>query len=149
MLLNMDAKREVLLAPQAGAFASAAAITSKPLVNYKTVRFLICTGTGEAADVNVTVEAQDGVAGTPVPMPFLCAERNAQPVEKPETGVAVTIGGDDTNAHLYAITVTADMLARFAADRVTLKVTAAAGSTVPGAIIAEYNRPRYTENNAE
>lgn len=126
----------------------AAAITSDPveLTNYQGVTFLVESGEGAAGNITITLQAKLGETGTPVVVPFLFMEKGSPDFELVEvTGKQVSLGGAAGGSKYFLVRVSDTMLASRGCDRVILKTTAVASSTVPGAIYALLDSPRYTE----
>ena len=106
---------------------------------------IVESGEGTAANTTITVEGRSGATGNASAVPFLCAEKgNSEFVEIEPTGIEISIGGDSGAIKYYLIKVTANMLALKECDRVVLKTTEVAGSTVPGAIYAISDKPRFS-----
>lgn len=126
-------------------FASAITTSEIELNNYQEVTFLVESGEGTAANTTITVEGRSGATGNASAVPFLYAEKgNSEFVEIEPTGIEISIGGDSGAIKYYLIKVTANMLALKECDRVVLKTTEVAGSTVPGAIYAISDKPRFS-----
>lgn len=126
----------------------AAAITSDPVVltNYQGVTFLVESGEGTAGNTTLTVQAKLGEDGTPVAVPFLFMQKGETTfIEVDVAGKQVSIGGAAGVSKYFLVRVSDAMLASSGCDRVMLKTTAVASSTVPGAIYALFDSPRYTE----
>lgn len=126
----------------------AAAITSDPveLTNYQGVTFLIESGEGTAGNTTLTVQGKLGETGTTVAVPFLFMEKGAQDFSLVEAiGKQVSIGGTVGASKFFLVRVSDAMLASVECDRVMLKTTTVASSTVPGAIYAILDSPRYSE----
>ncbi len=126
----------------------ATAITSDPVVltNYQGVTFLVESGEGTAGSTTLTVQAKLGEDGTPVAVPFLFTQKGDITFTEVEaTGKVINIGGTAGASKYFLVRVSDAMLASSDCDRVMLKTTAVASSTVPGAIYALLDSPRYTE----
>lgn len=126
----------------------AAAITSDPVVlsNYQGVTFLVESGEGTAGNTTLTVQAKLGEDGTPVAVPFLLMQKGESTFAEVEAaGKAVSIGGVAGASKYFLVRVSDAMLASSGCDRVMLKTTAVASSTVTGAIYALLDSPRYAE----
>ncbi len=126
----------------------ATAITSDPVVltNYQGVTFLVESGEGTAGNTTLTVQAKLGEDGTPVAVPFLFMQKGDTTFTEVEaTGKVISIGGATGASKYFLVRVSDAMLASSGCDRVMLKTTAVASSTVPGAIYALLDSPRYTE----
>ncbi|ADL50553.1 hypothetical protein [Clostridium cellulovorans] len=127
-------------------FASAITTSEIELNNYKEVTFLVESGEGTAGNTTITVEGKTGATGTTTAVPFLFAEKgNNVFVEIEPTGKQVSIGGTAGTSKFYLIKVTDRLLASKEFDRVVLKTTAVASSTVVGAIYAISDKPRFSE----
>lgn len=127
-------------------FASANSGTFIELTNYNQVTFLIESGEGTAGNTTVTLEAKVGEDGSATAIPFLYMEKGDNSyTEKETTGVAFAIGGAAGASKYALVTVTSPMLASGDYDRVAIKTTAVASSTVTGAIYAIQSQPRYSE----
>ncbi|MCM8710808.1 hypothetical protein M2651_07180 [Clostridium sp. SYSU_GA19001] len=126
-------------------FASAITTSEIELNNYQEITFLVESGEGTAANTTITVEGRSGATGEASAVPFLFAEKgNNGFVEVEPTGKQVSIGGASGAVKYYLIKVTANMLASKEFDRVILKTTAITSSTVPGAIYAISDKPRFS-----
>ena len=113
-----------------------------PLDNYQAVDFIVASGTGEAAEITVSAAAKSGEVGTEIQIPLrkVNAASDIIYIEREDT---LSIGGE--GGSLAAYRVNAVDLAKSGSDRAALKLTAAAGSTVSGCIIAVLSQARYTE----
>jgi len=116
------------------------------LTNYQQVTFIVASSEGDAGETTITVEGKLGANGTAAAIPFMyMASGDAEFVEKEATGATFSIGGASGKSKYAVITVTDTMLAKAGYDRVCIKTTKVANSTVPGAIYAIASKPRYTE----
>jgi len=127
-------------------FVSAITTSEIELNNYKEVTFLVESREGTAGNTTITVEGKTGANGTNTAVPFLFAEKgNNGFIEIEPTGKQVSIGGTAGTSKFYLIKVTDRLLASKEFDRVVLKTTAVASSTVVGAIYAISDKPRFSE----
>ena len=116
------------------------------LTNYQQVTFIVASGEGDAGETTITVEGKLGADGTAAAIPFMyMVSGDTEFKEKEVTGTAFAIGGASGKSKYAVITVTDTMLAKAGYDRVCIKTTKVANSTVPGAIYAIASKPRYTE----
>lgn len=128
-------------------FASAITSEDVTLKNDQTVSFLILSGAGTEATPTLKIMAKKGSSGDAVAVDFILAEvgDDTAVVGGASDGQAITIGGTAGSLPAYIATITADMLAGTGYDTVYATVTKVTSSTVPGAIVAITDQPRYAE----
>lgn len=114
-------------------------------LNAQSVSYILTSGSGTAANVTCKVMAKKGSDGTPAAVDFLCGEvGGAMASVAGASGKSLSIGGASSQK-AYIVTITADMLAGTGYDTVYITTTAAASSTVPGAIVAITGQNRYSD----
>lgn len=126
-------------------WAEAVKSSDIPFQRAQSVSFVLTSGTGTAATVTCKVMAKKGTNGTPAAVDFLCGEiGKATANVDGSKGKALSIGGTSSSKS-YIVTITADMLTGTGYDTVYITTTAAANSTVSGAIVAITGQNRYSE----
>lgn len=125
-------------------FASGVTTPLVPLNNSQTISFLIASGEGTAGNSTITVEGRAGADGTPAAIPFLFSENGGSYTEVDAAGQQVTIGGGSGASKFWLVTISDQMLASREFDRVSLKMSAVASSTVVGSIYVLAERLRYS-----
>ncbi len=125
-------------------FASGVTSPIVELTINQTLSFLIASGEGTAGNTTITVEGRAGADGTPAAVPFLLSENGGAYTEVESSGQQVSIGGGAGASKFWLVTIIDTMLASREFDRVVLKMSAVASSTVSGSIYLLADQPRYS-----